>query len=124
MANRLELSRPMMRRGAGLDTDQARRQPLEECQHVTALDVPADGYITLRIDALDLKDRLRDIQTDCRDRLHGSSSESWEPQQLPPPWHARAGWRSRPQHHKQTLQPESSLAEAITRSAKMESIYI
>jgi hypothetical protein len=25
-----------------------------------------------------LKDRLPDIQTDCRNRLHGSSFESWE----------------------------------------------
>ena len=61
----------MMRRGAGLDTDQAWRQLLEECHHVATLDLPADDYIALRIDAVDLKNRLRDIQTDCRDRLHG-----------------------------------------------------
>jgi hypothetical protein len=47
------------------------RYLLEECQHVTALDLPADDYVARRIDAVDLKNRLRDIQTDCRDRLHG-----------------------------------------------------
>jgi hypothetical protein len=46
------------------------RYLLEECQHVTALDLPADDYVARRIDAVDLKNRLRDIQTDCRDRLH------------------------------------------------------
>src|SRR6187200_2952406 len=38
------------------------------------------------------------VVTVCMD----SSSESWEPQQRPHPWHSRAGWRSRPQHHKRT----------------------
>src|SRR6202008_2877753 len=33
-----------------------------------------------------------------------SSSESWEPQQLPLASHSRAGQRSRPQHHLQTAQ--------------------
>src|SRR5204863_1753280 len=36
------------------------------------------------------------VVTVCMD----SSSESWEPQQRPHPWHSRAGWRSRPQHQK------------------------
>src|ERR1700722_1366694 len=38
-AKRLELARPMMRRRAGLDTDQARRQLLEEDQYVVAREV-------------------------------------------------------------------------------------
>jgi hypothetical protein len=30
------------------------------------------------IDAVHLKDRFGDVETDCRNRLHGCSSESWE----------------------------------------------
>jgi hypothetical protein len=70
VAKRLELARPMMRRGASLDTNQAGRQPLEECNHVAPLELPADDYIALRIDRMNLKDRLRDVETNCRDRLH------------------------------------------------------
>ena len=29
-----------------------------------------EDHIALRIDAVNLKDRLGDVQTDCRDRLH------------------------------------------------------
>ena len=61
----------MMRRGAGFDADQAPWQLLEECQHVASLDLTADDDIAIRIDAVNMKDRLRDIETDCRDRLHG-----------------------------------------------------
>jgi hypothetical protein len=43
----------------------------QECQNIAPLDLRADNYVTLRIDAVDLKSRLRDIQTDRRDRLHG-----------------------------------------------------
>ena len=70
VAKRLELARPMMRRGAGLDANQARRQLLEERQHVATLQLPADHHLPISINAVNLKDRLRDIETDCRDRLH------------------------------------------------------
>src|SRR5213083_1091329 len=33
------------------------------------------------------------------------SSGSWGPYQYPHPWHPRAGWRSRPQHHKRSYPP-------------------
>src|ERR1700733_5518079 len=71
MAERLEFARPIMRRGAGFDAYQARRQLLEEGQYVASLDLPADNDIAIRIDAMNLKDRLGDIETNCRDRLHG-----------------------------------------------------
>ena len=60
----------MMRRGAGFNTDQARRQLLEERQHVAPLKLAAKDDIARRINAVDLKYRLRDVETDCRDRLH------------------------------------------------------
>src|SRR5579863_2001231 len=71
MAKRLELARPMMRRGASFNTDQAWWELLKECQYVAPLELTADNDVALRIDAMNLKDRLRDVETDCCNRLHG-----------------------------------------------------
>src|SRR5258707_12232864 len=60
----------MMRRSAGFDADEARRQPLKEWQNVPALELTANDYITCRVNSVDLKNRLGHIETDCRDRLH------------------------------------------------------
>src|SRR4249920_2696634 len=71
VAQRLEFTRPMMRRGAGLHADQARWQLLEKGQDVATLQLPPNDHLPNSINAVDLKDRLRDIETDCRDRSHG-----------------------------------------------------
>ena len=70
MPKGLQFARPMMRRGAGLDPNQARLQLLEKRQDVAALQLTADGHLAFRVDAVDLKNRLRDIETDCCDHLH------------------------------------------------------
>jgi hypothetical protein len=54
MTERLELARPMMRRGAGFDTKQARRLLLKECQYVATLELTTEDDIALRIDAVNL----------------------------------------------------------------------
>ena len=61
----------MVRRGAGLDANQAWRQLLEERQDVATLQLTADDHLAGSINAVNLKDRLGDVETDCRDRLHG-----------------------------------------------------
>jgi len=66
----LSFARPMMRCGAGLNPNQARRQLLEECQHVTALQLEAHEHLAFRVDAVHLKDRPRNIETDRCDRLN------------------------------------------------------
>ena len=71
VAKGLKFARPMMRRGASFDTNQARRHLLEESQNVAALQLTADDHLAVSINAMDLKNRLRDIETDCRDSLHG-----------------------------------------------------
>ena len=65
MVERLELARPMMRRRAGFDPHQARWQLLEACQDVPPLQLSADGHLPLRINAVHLENRLRDVETDC-----------------------------------------------------------
>jgi len=59
-----------VRRSAGFDANQARRQFLEECQHVSTLQLASEHDIAFHINTVNLKYRLRDIETDCRDRLH------------------------------------------------------
>src|SRR5262249_54667156 len=60
----------MMRRSAGFDANEARRQLLKEWQNVSALELTTNDYITCRVNSVDLKKRLSNIETDGRDRLH------------------------------------------------------
>src|SRR5262245_62204971 len=60
----------MVRRGASLDADQTSRQLLEERQDVAPLQLTADDNLAVRVDSVGLKNRLRDVETDCRNRLH------------------------------------------------------
>src|SRR5271169_1162520 len=72
MAERLELPRPMVRRGAGLNTDQTRWQLLKKRQNVPTLYLATDDHLTFGVNAVNLEDRLGDIETDCCNRLHSS----------------------------------------------------
>ena len=69
----------MMRRGAGLDPNQARWQLLEEGQDVTALQLTANDHLAISINAVDLEHRLGDVETDCRNRLHAWLLQLWGP---------------------------------------------
>src|SRR5215475_1736982 len=70
VTERLQFARPVVGRGTSFNPDQARRQLLEERQHITAFQLTAEDYIAFPIDTVDLKDRLCDIEADCRNRLH------------------------------------------------------
>ena len=59
-----DLPCPVMRGGAGLHTNQTRRLFLEEGKHLTPPQLSADHHGTLRINAVDLKNVLRKINTD------------------------------------------------------------
>src|SRR5271156_2110256 len=102
VAKCLQLTRPMMRRGAGLNADQAWRQLLEERQNVATLQLAPDDYIASRIDAVNLKNRLGDVETDCRDRLHGWLLRIVGASTAPTSMALTCRWRSRPQHQKRT----------------------
>jgi hypothetical protein len=62
----------MVRRCTRLNADQTWRQLLEERQDRASLQLAADDHLAGAINPMNLKDRLGDIQTDCRDRMHGS----------------------------------------------------
>src|SRR5216684_1691206 len=92
----------MMRRSAGFDADEARRQPLKEWQNVPTLELTANDYITCRVNSVDLKNRLGDIETDCRDRVHGWLLRIVGALTAPTSMALPCRWRSRPQHHKRS----------------------
>jgi len=59
-----------MRRRAGLNADKARRQLLEEWQDMATLELAAYDYLPLGVEAVDLKNRLCNVETDDLDRFH------------------------------------------------------
>src|SRR6476659_8747838 len=92
----------MMRRSAGLNTNEARRQPLKKWQNVPALELTANDYITCRVNSVDLKNRLGDFETNCRDRLHVWLLRIVGALTAPTSMALPCRWRSRPQHQKPT----------------------
>src|SRR5207244_10911256 len=114
MPQRFELARPMMRRSAGFDADEARRQPLKEWQNVPALELAANDHITCRVNSVDLKNRLCDVETDCRDCLHVWLLRIVGALPVPTSMALPCRWRSRPQHQKRTL----AHCHSITSSAR------
>src|SRR5207344_2242380 len=93
------------RRGASLDADQARRQLLEERQDVTPLQLTANNHLTSSINAMHLKDRLGDVETDCRNRLHVWLLRIVGALTAPTSVALACPWRSRPQHQDPTSHP-------------------
>jgi hypothetical protein len=77
------------------------RQLLKERQHVATLQLPANNHQTVSIHAVNLKNRLGDVET-SRTVCIVSSSESWEPSTAPTSLTLSCRWRSRPQHHERT----------------------
>jgi hypothetical protein len=92
----------MMRRGAGFNSNQARGQLLEERQNVATLELTTEDDIALRIDAMNLKNRLRDVETNCRNRLRDLAPPNRGALPAPTSKALTCRWRSRPQHQKAT----------------------
>jgi hypothetical protein len=63
----------MMGRGAGFEADEAGLKPIEERQKLRPTQLMANNDHTARIDRMNLKDVLGDIQTNRDARLHGRS---------------------------------------------------
>src|SRR6188474_1388285 len=106
----------MMRRGAGLDPNQARRQLLEECQHIAALQLAPDEHFAFRIDAMHLNHQLRTIETDRCDRLHDWLLRIVGALTAPTSLALMCRWRSRPQHQKRTLLRDPRHLEVGTKA--------
>jgi hypothetical protein len=62
-----------------------------------------DDYVAYRVDAVDLKNRLRDVETDRRDPLHAALPRIVVTPSATTSVALTCRWRSRPQHHNRTL---------------------
>jgi hypothetical protein len=60
-------------------------------ENIVTLQLPTKHHLAISIDTMDLKNRLRDIETNCLIACMFSSSGSWELQHHPQLWHLRAG---------------------------------
>src|SRR3954447_10496435 len=87
----LELTRPMMRGGAGLDADQAWRQLLKERQNVATLQLTADDRLASSINAMHLKPDLAMSRPTVVTVCMFGSSESWGLNSTHYLWHSCAG---------------------------------
>ena len=61
MAERFELARPVVRRGAGFDADKAWWHLLEERQDVAPLQLTANDHLAAGINPMDLENRLGNV---------------------------------------------------------------
>src|SRR5262245_35699691 len=108
----------MMRRSAGFDANEARRQLLKEWQNVSALELTTNDYITCCINSVNLKNRLGDIETDCCDRLHVWLLRIVGALTAPTSMALPRRWGSRPQHQKRTNALQQMTTYSITSSAR------
>jgi hypothetical protein len=74
----------MVRGCARLHANEARWQVGKEVENLCSADTLADHYRTVRINAVNLKDRLRNINTDCANLTHGRLSSMWFVSTQPP----------------------------------------
>lgn len=66
VAKRHKLAHPVMRRGARLDPDKAVRLLLEQVQQLTAGELAPQNNLALRVDTLNLENRLGRIPPNNR----------------------------------------------------------
>src|SRR5208282_2549556 len=112
VTERLKLARPMMRGRAGLNPDETRRKLLKERNNIPAPELTANDHVPPRVDAVDLKDRLRNIETNRRDRVHVQLPQILAAPSATTSMALTCQWRSRPQHQKRTLSATSPPASA------------
>src|SRR5215469_8573238 len=87
----------MMRRCAGFNTDEAWHQD------ITSLQLAPDDHLAYRVDAVDLKNRLRDVETDRRDPVHAALLRIVVTPAATTSMALTCRWRSRPQHQNPTF---------------------
>src|SRR6516162_264958 len=92
---------------AGFNTDEAWHQLLEECQDITSLQLAPDDHLAYRVDAVDLKNRLRDVETDRRDPVHAALLRIVVTPAATTSMALTCRWRSRPQHQEQTSEADT-----------------
>src|SRR6266496_1828137 len=78
---------------------------------VATLQLTADDHLPGSINAVHLKDRLGDVETDCLNRLHVLLLRIMGALTAPTSMALACRWRSRPQHQKRTFSYGCALYE-------------
>src|SRR6266567_8372714 len=84
MTERLKPAAPIMCARTCLNADEAGGQRREELQQLRSGDALADYYRAISIYAVNLKNRLRDIETDRANLAHGRLPSKWLVSTQPP----------------------------------------
>src|SRR5262249_49064316 len=89
-----------MRSRTRLNADETGRQRREELQQLRSGDALADHYRASSVHAVNLKNRLRDIETDRANLAHGRHPSKWFVSTQPPYGTLMPQSGRRPQHQK------------------------
>jgi Tfp pilus assembly protein PilN len=90
-----------MRRCTGFDIDQTRRQLMKD-KDIATLQLLTDDHLANRINAVNLENRLGNVETDCRNRLHDWLLRMVAALTAPTFMALTCRWWSRPQHQERT----------------------
>src|SRR5882724_12368238 len=99
VAECLKPAAPIMCGRTCLNADEAGRQRREELQQLRSADALPDHYRATGVHAVNLKNRLRDIETDRANLAHGRRSLKWFVSTQPPYGTLMPQSGRRPQHH-------------------------
>ena len=98
MTQRGQFARPVVRVVTGLDSDEARRKLGKKWQHPRKLQPTAQNSFARTVHSMNLKNRLRDIQTNRSNILHRGSLFRLNPAKI-----ITERVESRPQDHLRTV---------------------
>src|ERR1700754_1459675 len=119
-----ELSGPIVGGRARLDPDQTRRKLLEVRQHACSREPLLQYRRAGIIQPVQLKDRLRYVQSDHANACHGSSPPSERSRLNPTP----SPLESRPRHHLQTsaisIKPGSIKEACVSKKVVVGDVFL
>src|SRR5215468_5266245 len=101
VAERLKLAAPMMCGRTRLNPHEAGRQRREELQQLRSANALSDYYRALSVHAVNLKNQLRDIETNRANLAHGRLPSTWFVSTQPPYGTLMPQSGRRPQHQSQ-----------------------
>src|SRR6516225_10632030 len=99
VTERLKLAAPMVSSRTSLNANKARRQRCEKLQYFRSAEPLPDHHRAINIHSINLKNRLRDIETDRDNLAHGRLPSKWFVSTQPPYGTSMPQSGRRPQHH-------------------------
>src|SRR6266403_1384737 len=110
VAEPLKSAAPVMCARTCLNADEAGGQRREELQQLRSANAFADHYRAPGVHSVNLKNRLRDIETDRANLAHGRLPSKWFVSTQPPYGTSMPQSGRRPQHHSRPISTPPSVA--------------